>query len=192
LLPSGKHRYRPRKNGNALDDMRNPVGEPTGTARVETEVLVRPLAAPTEAEINELAALFDQYRAHYGQAPESGASASWLRHNLRSGRLAAFVAEVQGAQIGFAITMDLPASLRLGHYWQIRDLFVAPSRRRLGVARVLLDAIRGCAIAAGALRLAVQTEVDNAGAIRLYETCGFTPVEGYRGLALTLVPDEGS
>ena len=48
--------------------MRNPIGEPTGTARVETEVLVRPLEAPTEAEISELAGLFDQYRAHYGQA----------------------------------------------------------------------------------------------------------------------------
>jgi hypothetical protein len=41
--------------------------------------------------------------------------------------LAAFIAEMQGEQIGFAVTMDVPASLRLGHYWQIRDLFVAPS-----------------------------------------------------------------
>lgn len=38
----------------------------TGTARVQTEVLVRRLEAPTEAEISELAGLFDQYRAHYG------------------------------------------------------------------------------------------------------------------------------
>jgi hypothetical protein len=41
--------------------------------------------------------------------------------------LAAFIAEMQGEQIGFAVTMDVPASLRLAHYWQIRDLFVAPS-----------------------------------------------------------------
>jgi len=27
--------------------------------------------------------------------------------------------------------------------------------------------------------------------MRLYEECGFTPVEGYRGLALPLAPDEG-
>ena len=171
--------------------MRNPTGEPTGTARVETEVLVRPLEAPTEAEITELAGLFDQYRAHYGQAIQAGQSASWLRHNLRSGRLTAFIAEMQGELIGFALTMDVPASLRLGHYWQIRDLFVAPSGRRLGVARVLLDGIHSSATAAGALRLAVQTEVDNASAMRLYEESGFTPVEGYRGLALPLVPDEG-
>ena len=94
--------------------MRNPISEPTGTARVETEVLVRPLEAPTEAEITELAGLFDQYRAHYGQAIQAGQSASWLRHNLRSGRLTAFIAEMQGELIGFAVTMDVPASLRLG------------------------------------------------------------------------------
>jgi GNAT superfamily N-acetyltransferase len=171
--------------------MRNPISEPTGTARVETEVLVRPLEAPTEAEITELAGLFDQYRAHYGQTIQAGQSASWLRHNLRSGRLTAFIAEMQGELIGFAVTMDVPASLRLGHYWQIRDLFVAPSRRRLGVARILLDGIHSSATAVGALRLAVQTEVDNASAMQLYEESGFTPVEGYRGLALPLVPDEG-
>jgi GNAT superfamily N-acetyltransferase len=179
-----------RKNVNAIEDVRNPIRESTGTARVETEVQVRPLEAPTEAEIAELASLVDQYRAHYGQAIQAGQTASWLRHNLRSGRLAAFIAEMQGEQIGFAVTMDVPASLRLGHYWQIRDLFVVPNRRRLGVARALLDGIHGSAIAAGAQRLAVQTEVDNAGAMRLYEACGFIPVEGYRGLALPLVPDE--
>jgi GNAT superfamily N-acetyltransferase len=168
------------------------MGEPIGAARGETDVLVRLLEAPTEADIAELASLFDHYRAHYGQAIQAGQSAAWLQDNLRSARLAAFVAEMDGELVGFATTLDIPASLRLGHYWQIRDLFVVPSRRRLGVARVLLDCIRSAATAAGALRLAVQTEVDNAGALRLYEERGFAPVEGYRGLTLPLVADEGS
>lgn len=157
---------------------------------MDTGILVRQLEAPTEAEITRLADLFDQYRAHYGEAIQAGRSASWLRHNLRSGRLTAFIAEMQGELIGFAVTMDVPASLRLGHYRQIRDLFVAPSRRRLGAARGLLDGIRSSATAVGALRLAVQTEVDNASALRLYEQSGFTPVKGYRALAAPLVPDE--
>jgi GNAT superfamily N-acetyltransferase len=166
--------------------------EPTGIARGATDVLVRLLEAPTQAEIAALAGLFDQYRAHYSQAIQAGQSASWLQGNLRSGRLTAFIAETEGELIGFAATMDVPASLRLGHYWQIRDLFVVPSRRRLGVARILLDRIRSSATAAGALRLAIQTEVDNVGAMRLYEERGFAPVEGYRGLTLPLVADEGS
>lgn len=154
-----------------------------------TAVLVRLLAAPIDTEITDLADLFDQYRAHYGQAMHAGQSVTWLGDNLRNGRLAAFVAEIEGQLVGFATTIDMPASLSLGHYWQIRDLFVAPGRRRGGVGRILLDRIRSAATAAGALRLAVQTEVDNADAIRLYEAFGFTPVEGYRGLTLPLMPD---
>lgn len=158
--------------------------------RETTGVLVRALEAPTDAELAELAGLFDQYRAHYGQAIRTGQSEAWLRQHLGSGRLAAFVAEVEGETVGFAITMEGPASLRLGHYWQVRDLFVAPGRRRLGVGRTLLDRVRNAAIAAGALRLAVQTEIDNASGLRLYRESGFTVVDGYLSLALPLVPDD--
>ena len=60
--------------------------EPTGIARGATDVLVRLLEAPTQAEIAALAGLFDQYRAHYSQAIQAGQSAAWLQDNLRSGR----------------------------------------------------------------------------------------------------------
>jgi ribosomal protein S18 acetylase RimI-like enzyme len=53
------------------------------------------------------------------------------------------------------------------------------------------DGIRSAATAAGAMRLSVQTEVDNVGALRLYEAIGFTPVDGYLGLAMSLAPEEG-
>ena len=96
--------------------MSDPIREPAATARGETDVQVRALEAPTDAEIADLASLFDQYRAHYGQPIQPGQSTAWLTHNLRSGRLAAFVAEMNGEAIGFAVTMDVPASLRLGHY----------------------------------------------------------------------------
>jgi GNAT superfamily N-acetyltransferase len=162
------------------------------SARVATDVVVRSLKAPVEAEITELAGVFDEYRAHYGEVIQAGESARWLEDNLGRGRLTAFIAEIDGKLIGFASTMDVPASLRLGHYWQIRDLFVVPGRRRLGVARLLLDHIRISATAAGALRVAVQTEDDNAVALRLYDESGFAQVEGYLGLTLLLVADEGS
>ncbi len=157
-----------------------------------SDVGVRPLEAPTGAQIAELANAFDAYRAHYGEAIEAGASAQWLADNLELGRLTAYIAEIEGELVGFATTLDVPASLRLGHYWQVRDLFVVPNRRRLGIARALLDFIRSSATSAGALRLAVQTEGDNSAARQLYEASGFAPVDGYLGLTLTLVGDEGS
>jgi len=152
-------------------------------------VSVRTLTAPTRREIEELAGIFEQYRAHYGEPPDAARSATWLEQNLKSSRFRAFVAEDQGQSVGFAITMEVPASLRLGHFWQIRDLFVLPQQRRLGVGRALLDSLRAAAIAAGALRLVLQTENDNDPALRLYAESGYTLVEGYRSLTLPLSPD---
>src|SRR5947208_1425055 len=81
-------------------------------------VSVRALAAPTHREIEALAEIFDQYRAHYGEASDASRSASWLHENLSTSRLRVFVAEESARFVGFAITMDVPASLRLAHFWQ--------------------------------------------------------------------------
>ena len=50
-------------------------------------VSVRTLAAPTRREIEALAEIFDQYRAHYGEASDSSRSACWLDENLSTSRL---------------------------------------------------------------------------------------------------------
>jgi len=150
---------------------------------------VRTLAAPTRTEIERLTAIFDRYRAHYGEAADASQTANWLQENIGSGRLEAFVAEANGEFIGFAFTVAVPASLRLGHFWQIRDLFILPNHRRLGVGGALLDCIRGAAISAGASRLVLQTEGDNTSALRLYAESGYTTVEGCRSLTLPLKPD---
>jgi len=152
-------------------------------------VEVRVLTAPTRAEIEQLAEIFDRYRLHYGEAADALRTAGWLEENISSGRLEAFVAEDKGAFVGFAITMTVPASLRLGHFWQIRDIFVLPNHRRLGVGRTLLDFIRAAAVRAGALRLVLQTEADNTPALRLYAESGYTAVEGYCSLTLPLTLD---
>jgi len=152
-------------------------------------VSVRALAAPTRREIEALAEIFDQYRAHYGRASDASRTACWLEQNLSTGRLRVFIAEDRGRFVGFAITMEMPGSLRLAHYWQIRDLFVQPAHRRLGVGRALLASVRTAAIASGALRLVVQTEDHNDPALRLYAESGYEPIKGYSSLVLPLGPE---
>jgi len=152
-------------------------------------VSVRALAAPTRREIEALAQIFDQYRAHYGEGSDAFRSARWLEQNVSTGRMRVFIAEDRGRFVGFAITMELPGSLRLVHYWQIRDLFVLPTHRRLGVGRALLAFVRAAAIASGALRLVVQTEDDNDPALRLYTDSGYAPIKGYCSLVLPLSPE---
>ena len=149
-------------------------------------VSVRPLATPTRGELEALAELFDAYRVHYGEDPDVPGSARWLDENLGASRLRAFVAEGGGRLVGFAITTEVPASLRLARFWQIRDLFVVPTHRRRGVGRALLASVRAAAVESGALRLVAQTEDDNEPAVRLYTDSGFAPIEGYRSLVLPI------
>jgi ribosomal protein S18 acetylase RimI-like enzyme len=149
---------------------------------------VRALTAPTRSEIEALAELFDTYRAHYGEASDLSRSARWLEQNL-STHLRAFVAEGSGVFVGFAVTMEVPASLRLAHFWQIRDLFVLATHRRRGVGRALLSCVRAAATESGALRLVVQTEEDNDPALELYTDNGYALVNGYCSLALPIRPE---
>src|SRR5262249_25255945 len=103
----------------------------------------------------------------------------------------AFLASVQRAAAepapaGICLIAICPASLTLGEFWMVRDLFVLARWRRTGVARALLDAVRAAAHQRGALRLSLQTEPANTGALRLYEQYGFTAVTGLRHLTLDL------
>jgi ribosomal protein S18 acetylase RimI-like enzyme len=85
--------------------------------------------------------------------------------------------------VGLAVVAPTPASQRLGHFWQLRDLFVHPRHRRLGVGGALLSSVRDAAVADGAARLSLVTESDNAAALRLYAKAGFEPVTGYASLS---------
>jgi GNAT superfamily N-acetyltransferase len=152
-------------------------------------VSVRTLAAPTRGEIEALAEIFDQYRAHYGQDSDATRSARWLDENLSTSRLRVFVAEDNRRFVGFAITMEVPGLVAARPLRQIRDLFVLPTHRRLGVGRALLASVRAAAIASGALRLVVQTEDGNDPALRLYADSGYALIKGYRSLVLPLGPE---
>ena len=153
-------------------------------------MVVAALERPTAAQIAQIADVFDQYRAHYGEEADTEGSSAWLQRNISDGVLRAFTADSNGEMIGLALTMTIPASVRLGHYWLIKDVFVVPQWRRVGIARALLSHIHSAAVSAGALRLVVQTEADNSNALRLYEGSGFDAIEGYRSFVRTLAGDE--
>jgi GNAT superfamily N-acetyltransferase len=138
------------------------------------------------ASDDEFVALFDRYRVHYGQAADPDRSRDWLAAATTTGPMRAFLARVDGAAAGICLVAVCPASLTLGEFWMIRDLYVEPRWRRTGVARGLLDAVRAAALERGALRLSLQTEEENADALRLYERYGFAPVTGLRHLTLDL------
>jgi GNAT superfamily N-acetyltransferase len=129
---------------------------------------------PMSDAVAELASLFELYRIHYGQSPAPAATRAWVCEMARSGELEFYGAYHGARMVGFAAVHQVPASLGLGRFWQLRDLFAEPAMRRRGIARRLVETIRQAATDAGALRLSLQTESDNVAALSLYRDCGFT------------------
>lgn len=132
--------------------------------------------------------LFADYRAHYAQAaPEHEASDAWLRTHLASGQLACYLAGTPHGPAAMALVVaGSPASLALGVFWQLRDLWVAPEQRRAGIARAVVMRVADDARQAGALRLALMTETDNLPAQALYGELGFEMVTSHVSMLLTL------
>jgi GNAT superfamily N-acetyltransferase len=130
--------------------------------------------------------LFAGYRAHYGAGePEPGTGDRWLRTHEAAGRVRCYLARAP-EPVAMAVVVVSPASLRLGVFWQLRDLFVTSDARRRGVGRAVVTSIAADARADGALRLALQTESSNAAAHALYHGLGFEDVTGYVQMMLTL------
>ena len=62
---------------------------------------------------------------------------------------------------------------------EIKRMYVVPAAQRRGFARVMLAHLESTARAAGADVLVLETGMEQPEAIALYESSGYTPVEGF-------------
>ncbi|MFT4081068.1 MAG: GNAT family N-acetyltransferase [Nocardioides sp.] len=158
---------------------------PRDTLRVTT--------CDTDETLAAASGLFNRYRHHYGE-PSDGdqRTLGWLTDMVESNMLTVYTASVdslaEAPPIGLATGHAVPASLVMGRFWLLRDLYVLPGFRRQGAATALVGAVRQAARAAGATRLSLVTEPDNQTALGLYRRLGFRPVEGLASLSLDLAP----
>ncbi len=146
---------------------------------------------PVSDGLAEVADLFERYRIHYGRPPTPAATRVWVGHMARRGDLMFYGAYAGPRMVGFAAVHEVPASLALGRFWQLRDLFTDPAARRRGIARELVGAVRRAAAEAGALRLSLQTEPDNTAALALYRQCGFAVHADLTTLSLDVAAEAG-
>ena len=154
---------------------------------------LRVTTCETDETLAAASGLFNQYRHHYGEPLDGDERAlGWLTDMVRSKMLTVYTASVDSPAhappIGLATGHAIPASLVMGRFWQLRDLYVLPGSRRQGAAAALVSAVRDAALAAGATRLSLVTEPDNQAALGLYRRLGFRPVEGLASLSLDLAP----
>ncbi|WP_224273979.1 GNAT family N-acetyltransferase [Nocardioides lacusdianchii] len=153
---------------------------------------LRVTSCDTDETLAVAAGLFNHYRHHYGESDGEARARDWLSEMVRTRQLMVYAAFMTSgpddAPVGLATAHETPASLALGRFWQVRDLYVLPEARRRGVAGALVGAVRDAAVAAGATRLSLVTEPDNTAALGLYRGFGFRRVEGLTSLSLDLAP----
>lgn len=168
-----------------------PGGPATRDGRPDPRNTFRVTTCGSDETLVAASRLFHEYRHHYGEAPDSDEQTlRWITEMVESNMLTVYTASVESATdalpIGLATSHAIPASLSLGRFWTLRDLYVVPGYRRQGVAAALVDEVRVAALAAGATRISLVTEHDNQAALGLYRRFGFRPVEGLTSLSLDL------
>ena len=149
--------------------------EPTLTVRVANR-----------SDLEDLTKLFDQYRQFYQCAPDLPAARNWLEENIDHERSTIFVADKGGTLLGFTQLYPALCSVDLVKYFVLYDLFVAPSARRQGIARALMNAASEWAKAQGAARLDLETARDNAPGQALYRDLGYELDEVFLKFSLDL------
>ena len=142
---------------------------------------------PAESnDVDQLADLFDQYRQFYECPPDLSAAKNWIAENFERGRSTIFTADDGYQLIGFTQLYPALCSVDLVDYFVLYDLFVAPSARRQGIARALMNAASEWAKAQGAARLDLETARDNHPGQALYRDLGYELDEIFLKFSLDL------
>jgi GNAT superfamily N-acetyltransferase len=127
----------------------------------------------TLQDVKQTAALFDQYRQFYKQAPDLIGAEDYLTERLEKEESVIFLAKMEERCVGFAQLYPTYSSIGMKRAWILNDLFVAESSRKQGVGEKLLEAAKVLAMETGAASIALSTAPDNEKAQRLYERKGY-------------------
>lgn len=125
------------------------------------------------ADLDALASLLDAYRQFYGQSSDLAAARSFLKARFEHGQSIVFLAESQGQTVGFTQLYPSFSSVSMARVFVLNDLYVDPQARRTGVASALLKAAQNHAQNLGAVRLSLNTDVQNRSAQALYDAMGW-------------------
>lgn len=124
-------------------------------------------------QLDDVVPLFDGYRQFYKQASDLPGARRFLGERLLRGESVILVAYIDEQAVGFTQLYPLFSSVSMERVWVLNDLFVKPDLRGHGVGEALLEQAATFSQSMGAKGLALETEVTNVGAQRLYERNGY-------------------
>lgn len=127
----------------------------------------------TSKDISNVARLFDQYRQFYQQDPDQQLAADYIAERISTESSVIFLAWSDNKPVGFTQLYATYCSVDATPIWVLYDLFVDDSARRLGAGKALMGRALEHAKQSGASRIDLETEINNVGAQRLYESLGY-------------------
>lgn len=126
------------------------------------------------ADLDAVAGMFDAYRQFYEQPPDLALATSFIRERLaRQESVVLLAVDAAGQAVGFCQLYPSFCSVEARPIYALYDLFVAPAARRVGAARLLLEAAERLAAAQGMARMDLTTARTNLPAQAAYEALGW-------------------
>ena len=125
-------------------------------------------------DFDQWLSLWDGYNAFYGRAGTTALAreiteTTWGRFFNPVEPVFAVVAEHEEEVVGLAHYLLHRSTTRLGPVCYLQDLFTAPTRRKLGIGKALINNVYEQATLAGASRVYWQTQATNAVGRALYD-----------------------
>ena len=131
------------------------------------------------SDLDAIAPLFDAYRQFYGKMTDLGAAHTFLSNRLKQDESVIFLAFQDELAIGFTQLYPTFSSVSMAPVYVLNDLYVSSAGRGQGVGTQLLSAAASFAKSAGAVRLNLNTDVQNTIAESVYEAAGWVRDQHY-------------
>ena len=133
------------------------------------------IVSATINDLNIVAPLFDRYRVFYEKASDLDGAVAFLSDRLRNNESVIYLAkDDDGKGLGFIQLYPLFSSTRMSRLWLLNDLFVDPSARRKGIAKLLLERAKEHCRTTKARGFFLETGADNKEGNALYPAAGMT------------------
>jgi GNAT superfamily N-acetyltransferase len=139
-------------------------------------------------DLDRIAPLFDGYRQFYGQKSDLAGARQFLLERFRHSESIIFIALKDNVAIGFTQLYPSFSSISMKRIYVLSDLFVMSQARKLGAARLLLDAAVQFGRSVGARQLTLETAITNVAAQALYATSGWQRDTEFYVYQITLAP----
>jgi GNAT superfamily N-acetyltransferase len=131
------------------------------------------------SDLDAIAPLFDAYRQFYGKTTDVAAARTFLSNRIENIESVIFLAFQDALAIGFTQLYPTFSSVSMARVYVLNDLYVSAAGRGQGVGTHLLSAAASFAKSAGAVRLNLNTDIQNTTAQSVYEAAGWVRDQHY-------------